>query len=72
MGDVSVNAHCAVDWELFGTNLNSLVIPYQGSFVVMLRHQLRLDDVTMALSSLAWCPGIRSVFDTARVTEKGF
>ena len=76
MGDVSVDAHPSVVFELF---LAQIRVP--GAFLIkpgilaLLRNRLRLNDVTLSMSSLlvvlldlsAWF----SIFDTAHLTDYG-
>ena len=76
MGDVSADTHPSVIFKLF---LAQIRVPVafltKPSILAMLRNRLRLNDVTLSLSSLlmvlrdlsAWF----SIFDTAHLTELG-
>ena len=73
LGDVSADAHPSVAFELFGTNPSSRGISYQARYSCSAKNRLRLNDVTLSMSSLlvllcdlsAWF----SVFNTAHLTN---
>ena len=66
MGDVSADAHPSVVFEFFG---HKSEFPKPGIQLALLKNRLRLNDVTLSMSSLlvvlrdlsAWF----SIFDTA-------
>ena len=75
MGDVSTDAHPSVVFELF---LHKSEFPWHflpSQLFFLLRNRLRLEDVTLSMSSLlvvlrdlsAWF----SIFDTAHLTDLG-
>ena len=76
MGDVSANAHPSVDFELVWhkSEFTWLFFTKPG-ILTLLRNCLRLNDVTLSMSSLlvvlrdlsAWF----SIFDTAHLTDLG-
>ena len=76
MGDVSADAHLSVVFELF---LAQILVPVASltkpGILALLRNRLRLNYVTLSMSSLpvvlrdlsAWF----SIFDTAHLTDLG-
>ena len=76
MGDVSTDAHPSAVFELFLQNIRVLVASLtKPGILALLRSRLRLNDVTLSMSSLlvvlrnlsAWF----SIFDTAKLTDLG-
>ena len=76
MGDVSEDAHPSIVFELFFAQIRvPLAFLTKQSILVLLRNRLRLNDVTLSMSSLL--VGLRdlsawfSIFDTAHLTDLG-
>ena len=75
MDDVNADVHPSVVFELFGTNPGSRGIFTKPSILALLRNRLRLNYVTLLMSSLlvvsrylsAWF----SIYDTAHLTDLG-
>ena len=77
MCDVSADAHPSVVFELFLAQIRvSVAFLTKPGILALLRNRLRLNDVTLSMSSLlvvlsdlsAWF----SIFDTAHLTDLGF